>query len=96
MKGVFQKITGVVGVLATIGFIVMVGLSPRTEGLCPGLLSSGAQASPDPVQDAAPAEAVADVATDSQTVNAADSLEAFRDSLPTVPAAASSSPNNRK
>lgn len=76
MKGVFQKMTGIAGLLATVGIIVMAALSPRGEGFFPDLFSFGGKSAAEQEQAAVSAGAPQDAVTDSLTVPVADSLPA--------------------
>lgn len=41
MKGTFRKAIGIAAVFIVLGVVVMIALSPRREGFCPGLFSFG-------------------------------------------------------
>lgn len=76
MKGVFQKMAGIAGVLATVGIIVMAALSPRGEGFFPDLLSFGGKSTAESTQAVVSADMPQDAVADSLTMAVYDSLPA--------------------
>jgi hypothetical protein len=74
MKGLFQKIVGIIGILAVIGIIVMVAISPRGKGFLPDILSFRRAKRAVPTEQPAVVAPVFESTTDSLTLPTQDSI----------------------